>query len=739
MADPIEQNPGLVADAEALLEEMEDDAGEGETSFLDKLRARILDDRAKAKFFLDGFHNYCRDMYQYYHNAENYVSLRKQNKFPMPVIQEDTDMFVADSRDKLFYNNEPCSMIGREDTDKNDAAVKQEMMEYQDQEGDSLYAKAGLWLRDCCLYRMCVGQVNYEERTTKRWAAVEEPMPLTDPNTGLIVFDDNGFPVPMVDDQGNTVPSGKKRWELQDRVEYRGAVTERVDPANVYFSQDKQKMQDEFPIMIQSRQTLEFFHSKPYFFNQHLLPAIRSQSGGSAEAAADFAVVEDKRRIVDQNVQSANSLKPYKYLEWQGPTDAIEAYTWLAKNRPKKYQEISAGKLYLKFDDDGAPEEMIPVEPRQKVWTIQGLVNDLVIVRFDIDPFDYGAPNIVIGFMAAEEEGLIGGSLGQKIRSIHLGSQDLIGMLLENFKQSVNAMWGIDWTRVRNKSVKINEAGAVLNTQGDPNTVIKRIPVERIAPDLYGVYELFKQTRQNAGGFQEGITGRGDRAAETLGEFEGVFAQAALRIRDYLRSFEDSFIKPMWALRNHVNSVFIDSEYAYRILGEKGYEWRKVSPGVLRAGVDFICKASSRETQKIVIVQQMLQLAKIAPLALSAGQPVRIDKIIAKLCENGFGWQKDEINEILPLLQMEDEQGIVEINKMLAENAMLTQAIIRLQSLMALGAGGQPSVESGSGNGSRPVGAASPGAPIPSPNSEGQGRASLSKQSRPDVNAQRRV
>ena len=83
----------------------------------------------------------------------------------------------------------------------------------------------------------------------------------------------------------------------------------------------------------------------------------------------------------------------------------------------------------------------------------------------------------------------------------------------------------------------------------------------------------------------------------------------------------------------------------------------------------------------------------LAPYAQQAGQPVRFDKLLAKLAESGFSWSRDEVEEILPLIRFERESGQEgTVDQMLIQNAMLQQAAMQIQSLFG-GAGGGPGQE----------------------------------------------
>jgi hypothetical protein len=260
-------------------------------------------------------------------------------------------------------------------------------------------------------------------------------------------------------------------------------------------------------------------------------------------------------------------------------------------------------------------------------------------------------------------------------------------MLLENFKQSVNMGWGIDWSKVQNKGQKINQPGFIIQTEGDPNKVLTRYEPVQIAKDLYTVDGYIEQMGKNAGGGQDIIQGKGDPAANTLGESQMVFGKANLRFAEYIGTFE-SFLRELYEVRDKVNMAFIDEEFAFLITGSQ--EWHTVTPEQIRSDVEFLCDSSERETNRVVISQQILQLIQVAPTAVQNGQPMRIDYPMAKLCRQGFNWPENDIEKTFPLLKFEKDNPQIDINQMLVENSLIQMGLARMMALQGAMSMGQP-------------------------------------------------
>lgn len=630
--------------------------------FIETIKRKVVKDIINSEDFLSTYRDWCKEMHATYHSSEKYTSLRKKNKMAVTWIQEDIDQFRAEATDKLWYNSRPCRIIGREDADKADAEAKQLFMDYQDVE-DKMFTKFGIWLRDAALYKCCVAQVFYEERTKREWVIKDIPMPSLDEN-GNPILDEEGNMVPAIQD-GQIIPSGEKEWVLEDVVVYRGATTRRIDPSNLLFTVDKVENFDKWPVMVRSFQNREFFDSEPYFFNKDILDNSEGQPHSQD-------IVAEKKGLTRSGTDRTQ--KPFEYIEWQAEVDKRALYEY-------------------KYPDD--ERKMATVRPGDKVLVVVGIVDQETIVRLDEDPLKWGRPNIVIGYIDPEEDSPHGRAISQMIESYQKAAEDLNGMQLENFKQSVNAMWVINKAALVDKKPIVNKAGTVLLTNDDPSRVVKRIEQARVAPDIYLLLEQYRQAAQNADGMQDILKGRGERGVETLGEATQVLSQAGLRLRSYIKHFEESFVVPLYTLRNHINASFIDQDYAFRVVGEKAQAWRSISPEEMRTPVDFICESSTRETQRAVIVQQMLQFAQIAPLAAQLGQPVRLDKMLAELGENGFGWSQEKIEEYFPLIRMERQQqgGQEAVDQLLIQGAMTQMQMPQFEAA-ALQGGNNPKPKS---------------------------------------------
>ena len=605
---------------------------------------RILQEFGQAKEYMRDAHDEYRDNWKAYHASSEYQNLRKKHKFSMPLMQEICDQFVSIVLDKFWFTNKPVTIVPVEDSDKPDAQAKQDLMDWQDYK-DGMAAKGELFVRDMFLSPFCCAQVDYVEDTKK--VASEETVDVPVPELQTAYRAAMGQPIPTRTETTTTT---------KEVVTYKGPRVKRVDPLNVFWGPDKQGANDEHSIMVRTWQTEEYFYSQPYFFNQDKI-----QRRTSMKTANESPYVVDKE-AGSSNVPPTDLIE---YVEWHGLIKRQKIYKYLKKEMPPGTNE------------------------HDRVWAIVGLAGGTTIVRLELEPLspnsDADGPNMIIGTCMQGDDNMLGYCVGSKILPMHLGSESVMGMILENLGQSVNAMHVINKSSIVGRTPMLNLPGAVLLTNGDVRQVHKRIEQPPVAKDLFTLLAMFRQMAQDASGLQDTTLGRGDPNAETLGEANMVVMQASLRMRKYLKTIEDTFLIPLWSMRNQVNIDFIDQEYAYGIIGESARQMRTITPGQVRANVDFICEASTRETHKAVMVQQLLKLIQLAPAAIQVGQPVRVDEMLAFLGEIGFSWKQDLIERFFPLVSMQKKGG-PNINGMMVRNALMQQ----LMQGMPQQQGGEP-------------------------------------------------
>lgn len=601
--------------------------------FEEKILKRVQRDFSDASDFMRDFHKGCVERYELYHHANKYEDLKKVNEFPVPFLQQQVDDAVADICDKLFYKNRPCTLVGVEETDKEDADVKQSLFDWQDYK-DGLRAKISMMVRDVCLTGIAPAQIDYVEEYERRVVGEDQMIPLINPMTGMpVVNPGTGEPMPITDPDGQ--PLTVRQSVTKDVAVYKGPRVKRVDPVNFFITGEKSAVDDEFPLMIRSYRSRHYFNTKPYFINLKKLKDPSNYGDQQQEGIEQDDNVHRKRMHRGLGVDQQTKRQEFEYVEWHGMVDKKTLYEYMGKPL---------------VGPDGVPL----VKDKERTRTICGVCNDRVVVRLEETPFDFQKPNVVVGVIRAEEEDIIGTSIADRVISAQKAMDVTMGILLANFKQSVNAGHVINRSMLATTGkIIVNKPGWVLEVNDDVNKAHKRVEQPRVAPDIYAFLEMMAAMGRDASGITKMIGGAGEPATETLGEATLAAQQAQLRLKDYLRSFEDSLVQPMYDMRNQMNMQFLDKDYLYGIVGEGAIQWRHASPEQIRANVDFVCESSTRETNRSILTQQILQFAKIAPLVQAAGFPIRLDKLLADLAAQGFSWSHERIRDIIPSLKLE--------------------------------------------------------------------------------------
>lgn len=619
----------------------------GMTPFEELMVARVVHDFEKAEQFRRLDQQRVSDYDHQYHNALYYQELSDHKEFPVPIGQQTCDSLKAHLSDKLFYAGRPCRIVGVEESDAPDADSRQLFMDWLDYR-DNIKGKIGQALLDCAIRKMAVAMVDYVETSKDIWA--EQVIEGADPTTGEA--------------------TQELQWVKNTVKDYIGAVVKMVDPQDLYFGPDKKTLDDPFPLMVHSTQALGYFYSKKYFRNQGLIPE-KAGDSSTPDRNAEF-----KREFLDNPEARSTTAKPYSYIEWEGPINKRELY------------EFSK----LPFED---------VAPDDMTWAICGVVDKQTVVRLEELPHGIQRPNIIIGNIQNDGSIFRPVSIMEKIYGICREADKALGMLMTNIEQNIDSMWIINVGALANKNPVVNNRGAILESNRPPDEVAQRIEQIPLTEPLSGLLVQFYQMARDASGIQLISSGQADPGAETLGESNLIEANAGIGINDYLRMFEQTFVQPLYELRNEINGELLDDESAqdfkFRVLGDQASEWRPIDPGAIKARVDFVCEASTRESNRAVITQQMLKWLEMAPQLIANGYPVRLDLLGKLVMESGMTISQETIKELLPTLKVEESLGI-DLSTLLGQTALI-QMGINAQMLQgtagAIGMAGQPGEQPG--------------------------------------------
>jgi hypothetical protein len=590
----------------------------------------VNNDFDRSRNYLKNFHQGCIERYKHYRAPGMQINILKQDNFPVPFTTEQIDQFTADMMDKLWFKNEPCTIYGRNKDDTSDADAKRDFMDYQDDK-DNLKKKVKLALKNCALYGPAPAVVNFKQESERQ--QVVEDVPLN-----------NIFGQPILDMEGNLLTA--PQVGMQNVITYQGATVDLIDPIDFFFLPEKRELRDEYPIMIRSKRSMAWFKSRPYIIKKDLDELLKTE--GTFEEEDDY--LERRRHTVGFNIGDTNK-DLHTYVEWHG---------------------------------------MANLDGERKLW-ILGVADNKVLVRMDDanETFHLGHTNIVVGNIDEEYGEISGMSLLDKFHSVQHAMDSLIGMYLRALRQTVNPMWKGNSDRLKKKRL-FNAAGNFIDMHGDDPDIIKRVEQEQISQDIYAGLPMFRKFGQNASGQSDISGGIVQQGVETLGEADILAGQASLRIKGgYLASFENSFIRPLWEMRNQINIVFCtDPGYKFAVLGMKAMDWRTMTPAQIRADVDFVCEASARENQRAVVTQQMLNTLQIVGGLSDVLGPVPILMLLKQLLQDGYSWKRDKIAEVIPLDALEKLSSQQQLATMFEHQQMMNN---RGGGQQTPGIGGQPS------------------------------------------------
>lgn len=613
----------------------------------EKAIKQVKKDFDRAEKYLRTFHRRCIDAYAHYIAPGMDSNPDKDKYFPVPFITEQVDTFVAESMEKIWHKDEPCAMFGRNKSDKSDADAKREFMKYQD-DVDGLHPKTRQALLHASICRIAPAVVNYKEK----FDTVTE---LQD--------------VPVLDSLGNQIlgVDGQTPMMTQQFVEvrnytYQGATVELIDPIDFFWTPEKRDIYDDQPFMIRTKRSMEWFKSKPYIIQDNLKKLTDEDSTVAVDSEIQEDLLDTRRTTLGMGKQEIGYDKMYDYVEWHG---------------------------YIDLDGQG-----------KSLWIIGTTDKDILVRREKAsDIFDLGHPNIVVGVIGQEFGEIFGLSLVDKIHSSAHAQDSLMGMLFKNLRQVVNNMWIGDSSKMRTKKL-VNDAGVFIDVMAGANIdgVLKRVEPAVISRDLYDGLSLFRKMGQNASGISDIAAGVAQQGVETLGEANILAGQAATRTKGgYLKSFEKSFIEPLWQMRNKINNRFCtDVGYMYSVLEDNFMDWRTLEPHQIKAEVDFVCEASARDIERSVVTQQILQAVNMNIKMIDVLGPEPLVLLLKKLYEEGFGWKKSDIDALLPQQAIAEQKQVMEQQRqteMTGENpARMPQPLNASDAMKSASTANQPQV-----------------------------------------------
>lgn len=623
-----------------------------ETELLD----RVKRDFDRAERFRGIRQRQVMDHDRQYNNARYFSEWRLRKDFPLPIARQLVDQLRAQLCDKLFFTGRPVEIKGREDTDKKDADAKQAFNDWQDDE-DAILEKLSQAIVDCAVRRFAVATVDYLKTERMEWHEKD----------GVSVK------VPVTD--------------------YVGAVVNMLDPQDVYFGPDKRQIDDPFPIMVKVEKTIEYFSSRPFFHNQHL---IIEKVGPAPSRQSD----QFKNDMVDNPESKSASIQGHTYIEWHGMVNKRDLYNY-------ENQWAATGEDIKPLED---------VKPNELTWAIVGVVDQATVVRANEAPLGIDRPSIVIGCLDMDGGVFRPVSIMDKVFPICRAADTACGQMIENIASNVDSAWIINKEALVNKSPLVNKRGFILEANRAPSEVALRLDQIPQTDALTRLIAMYYSMAREAASLPQITLGEGDVNTETLGESAIAEGHGKLGLNYYLSNFVNTFVVPLYEMRNQINMEMIDFPFAFQIIGEQAKEWR-IDTKQVRANVNFVCESATREANRAVLIQQMMGLLKLAPDSIGAGFPVRVDRIIEMISEVGMSLTREQVENLLPTIKAERDTKL-EINKLLAQTAFLKMGLDLETMVMA---------------GSNPPTPAAGGPDIQQPLTEGDAIQSVNQQNQVNV------
>jgi len=513
---------------------------------------RVLGDFSKFRDALYRKHEKFAKYYEYYYNARQLNKPRGQANVPVPLAAEAVDTIHADVMDKLFSTEGLLiDTMGREVMDENQASAIRDMIRYQCYE-DNIRRKFMDSVKDCLICGSSVWKVAYTERY--------ENLPVTKP----IMNPFTGQPID---------------YEItEEEVEvYKGPTYIPVDIFDFFPHPEMKHIDDDLPVIhrfFATKEHLEAMERQGLYENVKYVK-FNEESTNETE---DDQNKQRRRRLagVDDSTSGKDVVECY---EWQGPFD---------------------------IDGDGSKENCVLV-----------VTKDGVVLRAEEMPYyDRKKTYCMMRIFNIPNE-LWGIGVVEKQQPMIEGANILMNVILDMFTMNVNSPvlvkdGFIDDDELVARQGQIMHVDPDLLSPGEPiSTVFERIIPGNIAPDAYNLLEMFKTDGKNVTTVTDTKAGHVPSSKQTATAVQTAFTQASVRFKALLSMIEDSGLIPMCDKMQKINQQFIDQPYAYRIIGHKSQYWRQISPSEISTRVNFISLGSTRETDRAMNIQQLMQAINI--------------------------------------------------------------------------------------------------------------------------------
>lgn len=526
---------------------------------------RVLNDFETFSDALRDKHKHFSDFLKHYHNVVQKKRKQGQANVPAPLAAETVDTVHADIVDKTIGSDGLLvDITPGEATDIQHAEASKDLIQHQlyVEEAETVW---GQLVKTCLQLGTAPAKVSYVER----YKTFTERQP-------------------VIDMFGNRVGFERVRSE---KLVYKGPAITPVDIFDFFPHPDMVELDDDVPIIHRFIATPEHIKERARQGLYKNTRYVDFEKKISQLDDGDHAEKRERRELAGIKYHAATRLGVECY-EWQGMYDLHE-------------NDIRVNCVFV-------------------------VTSDGVLLRADELPYDdqektYICPRI--NRTAGEFWGV--GLIEKQHPMIH-GLNALNNTLLDALYQAVHKKRLIDSKGIPNKAELVNRQGQIIRIQrrgaGEPlDNYYRELDVGRVAPDVWQAMGMYQDWASKASGVADFMKGYLPSKVQSATAIQTTSSQASAKFRLLLKEIENTGSIPICKRMQKINLQFFDQAEVVRVIGRRGLHWRTINPEDIAGEVHFVALGSTREIDKGVNIQQLMQTIQVA-----SGSP-QLQKVITIL------------------------------------------------------------------------------------------------------------
>ena len=524
----------------------------------------VKEQYGKAKTALAPKHERFTEYLSMYYGEKDSKRPKGKANLPVSLVQESVDSLVADLLDKIISPDLQIDTKGRERIDEPYALAIRNVIKYQ-----SYFDNWKQKVRDILMSFVLFGNAPAKVIYTRKYGKIMRREPIYYPNMGHPSM-------PMMQGQ----PPVDSIQKLTEELIYHGPTLIPIDIFDFFPHVDMVDIADDLPIIhrFKPSQAMLFERAKSGIY-ENVQQVFTAMSEGAPSLDEDVEKFKKRRReLTGINYQGDDTKFP-ELLEWQGRFD---------------------------INDDGIDECCVGVVAN---------LDDGILLRLDQYP-DYGEDkNYIMGRMFRVQNEFWGIGLVEKQANDQKAATAIRNCLHDNMYKHAQARTFVENMALENES-EMDVPRGVVHVNNDGRSILEKVFVEPITPIGEDGYRLLQDTissGQAKGGINDMKAGRVPDQATTATVGSQAFAQASIRFKDILSMFETTVTIPLCDKAHAINQQYIDRPYAITLIGEQeGKYWQTVDPTQIAGKVNFISLASSKNTDKMVNIEQLMRAIQVS-------------------------------------------------------------------------------------------------------------------------------